>query len=461
MCNYVNEMGAQTLHAPLESLTKVMFQYHDVFGSQYNWLMNKSDPRCAIANFLRVFDFFDQEASDNCQFRFNMHASIVEVVGNVSEEDLSTLSDRILHVYAVLPSQPHRLSFVSGPNREWKPYYQEPELCSSVPIFHPDVSITSVGWDGKSASITVQKHFPGFVRLERVYRVRTHVNCFSMTPAGSNRFPSKPFLHMQSACGPSYSSSSTSSETACERGGIQMVPPRPRSHANCPLSVAQTRRPPIAQYDATHCWSRVVTSRRNANVRHEMNWGTSTASVSNGNTQSQMASTNRTSLTTETNERDDAFTFCQDVSSPVSPPSRKYPLVVRNSPGEDADATVPSLELRGGLDEPALVMARSQPLGIANKRERSDCGVPVWIRRSAYSNFSVHGLPCENWISKNEVDSGREMHIDNEIYSLGRPGSVAVLPSSSNRETLLYHVSTILPSVTSNYISTAQPERCP
>ena len=454
MCNYVNEMGPQTLHAPLESLTKIMFQYHEVFGPQYKWLINKSDPGYAIANFLRVFDFFDQEASNHCQFRFNMHASIIEVVDNASEEDLSALPDRILHVYAVLSSQPHRLSFFAAANREWKPYYQEPELRNDVPIFHPDVSITSVGWDGKSASITVQKHFPGFVRLERVYRVRTHVNCFSMAPsAGRNPLPPQPFLHLHCAYGPRYGSSSNSSETACDSGGIQGVPSRSTPCAKHPVPATHKRTLPIIQYDATHRWSQAERPRRNASV-HKITWDVSTASMPDGNVQSQMASTNWSSLAPEMHsEYAKVFTFCQDANSPVSSPplTRKFPLLARNLPEENIDAAFPSLELRGGLEEPALTMARNQPFGVSTKRERSDCGVPTWRRRPpatpqyAASNYApARGLSCKNRKIKNGVDPTSEIRLENEMYPLDclHPVGVGLL-SSPNEETFPYYVRTM------------------
>jgi hypothetical protein len=455
MCNYVNEMGPQTLHAPLESLTEVMFQYHEVFGPQCKWLINKSDPGCAIANFLRVFDFFDQEASNHCQFRFNMHASIVEVVDNASDEDLSALPDRILHVYAVLSSQPHRLSFFSGANREWKPYYQEPELSNAVPIFHPDVSITSVGWDGKSASITVQKHFPGFVRLERVYRVRAHVNCFSMAPsAGWNRLPPQPFLHLHCAYGAQYGSSSNSSETACDSGGIQGVPSRSTPCAKHPVPATHKRTLPIIQYDATHRWSQAVRSRRNESVRREITRDVSPASVSDGNVQSQMASTNWASLAPEMHEEyAKVFTFCQDANSPVSSPplTRKFPLLARNLPEENIDATFPSLELCGGLEEPALTMARSQPFGVSTKRERSDWGVPTWRRRpptsphyAASNDAPTRLLSCKNRKIKNVVDPRREIRLETEMYPLDCLNSVGVgLLSSPNGEAFPCYVRTI------------------
>jgi hypothetical protein len=454
MCNYVNEMGPQTLQAPLESLTKVMLQYHEVFGHQFNWLINSSDASCAIANFLRAFDFFDQEASDRCQFRFNMHASVVEVVDNASEEDLNALPDRILHVYAVLASQPHRLSFVSGANREWKPYYHEPELCRTVPIFPADVAITSVGWDGKSASITVQKHFPGFVRLERVYRVRTHVNCFFIAPfVGWNHLQRQPFLRFHCAFGPRYGSWN-SSDTACD-SGVHVGSSRANPFAKCPEPATINRN----RQQKAH----KIRSRHSEGDHHDMGWDISTPSVSDGNPPACMSSTNWSRITPKSQEEyAKKFALYEDSNSRASSSSstREWPLVVTDLPQRDVTFSLPSLELRGGVEKHASTMTRIQPFGVSKKRARLEYEAETWRRRPTSplphrlsNDGAVYGLDRNNWKGKNVGEDA----LESDEYPLKRLNSVDVGLPTSNGESLPYCVSpTIISHHTSDHFSTTE-----
>jgi hypothetical protein len=441
MCKYINDMGPQTLLAPLESLTRVMVQYQEAFGSQYTWLINKSDPICAIANFLRVFDFFDQEASNHCRFRFNMIASVVEVVDEASSEDPAALPDRILHVYAVLSPHPHRLSFVSAACREWKPYYREPWLSNDVPAFSPDVSITSVGCHGMSASITVQKHFPEFGRFERVYRVHTRAKCFSMAPSGGVCYQPQPSLHLQSGYHPRYGSSSSTPEPPCDSGGTQM--PASRTKVYPGLGTHERNLDTVRRRSTKRRRDRLDETA--PLVFREVNWDVSTLSVSDENART---STNWSSFTP--GSREDyakGSAFPEFASSPVSSPSftGRVTLAVRNMPEGNVDAASPSLELRGGLEDAAHMRIKAHPFGPSMTRKHSDCGAQPsrWSRLSTPRRTAFHDVPTRehdiyNYNRRNGFDLsplGRDT--SSQILGLG---GIRLL-STSNTEAFPYYVS--------------------
>ncbi|KAF2663244.1 hypothetical protein BT63DRAFT_123158 [Microthyrium microscopicum] len=229
MRDFVNSLGRRQIATPLHELAGFMLQYHEVYGAHLTWLLNASDPTAAITNFLRTFDFFSQNDTGVCLFQVRFEA----FVDWGDEDDLDDNQERAkkLYIFGIIQHTPHELDFINWDHTLQQPLFREPVLANEVPLFPLDINYTCNDWG--LATVTVLKHFPENIRLERVYRVKiVHDKPAVVSP------PPKPLK----------SSPPTAVKTCTSSRRKAKQPFRPESPRNHPSSVPKAKtmraRPP-------------------------------------------------------------------------------------------------------------------------------------------------------------------------------------------------------------------------
>ena len=184
MLDFVNALGSQQLIAPLHALTDFMRNYYEAYGTQFRWLVNDRDPITPITNFLRTFDFFDQNDSGSCIIQMHLEGYLDQAQTTSTPAEDTIQSAQHLHIVANAISVPHRVDFSLTSAGMLKPHFQEPLLDPLVPLVPVDVNFDAIGWDGRYASVTVTKRFPENVRLERVFRLNLAKSIMSQLDDG-------------------------------------------------------------------------------------------------------------------------------------------------------------------------------------------------------------------------------------------------------------------------------------